>query len=67
MRNFENYGVLYKANTTCYASFTDSNLIEEAIDYYGVLREVIELQFWVIYMWFYLNVAGTTCSNPSTG
>lgn len=45
MRNFENYGVLYKANTTCYASFTDSNLIEEAIDYYGVLREVIELQF----------------------
>lgn len=44
MRNFENRSVLCKAETMCYASTSDNNPVEGAIDYYGVLREVIELQ-----------------------
>lgn len=45
MRSFDNSGVLCKADTTCYASTSDNNPIEGAIDYYGVLREVVELQY----------------------
>lgn len=40
-----NNGVLCKVDPTCYASTSDNNHVSCAIDYYGVLREVIELQY----------------------
>lgn len=44
-RSFENSGILCKADTTCYSSRLDNNPISGEIDYYGVLREVIELSY----------------------
>lgn len=45
MRTFENSGVLCKVDTTFFASASNNNLVCSAIEYYSVLREVIELQY----------------------
>lgn len=59
LRSFQNSVVLCKADTTCYSSISDNNPVLGEIEYYSVLRDVIELQYSYNHRVSYLYVTST--------
>ncbi|KAK5811490.1 hypothetical protein PVK06_026827 [Gossypium arboreum] len=46
MRRTQNYGVVVNSSITSYASARDSNLVEGNVEYYELLADIIELDYY---------------------
>ncbi|KAH1107411.1 hypothetical protein J1N35_011179 [Gossypium stocksii] len=46
LRRTQNCGIVVNSSITSYASARDSNLVEGNVEYYGLLNDIIELDYY---------------------